>query len=132
MRLIRNNLDTLEGICRSTKVMSAAFASLEHAADPFALVSEYRNCIEEQLKNFDEKMCSIMDDLNDRTTWADRMRNCHKMMRVLTMNLAFWGKPEWNWNEVSEAMAYLRAVAEGAEATLMTNEPEQTEGTTAP
>ncbi|MEK7135920.1 MAG: hypothetical protein AAB831_02035 [Patescibacteria group bacterium] len=132
MPLKRNAMDTLEGIARGTETLGDLFIALKDEADPFTAVSGYRESVEETLKSLDERMCLIMRDLNDRTTWANRMRGCHRMMRIITMNLAVWGKPEWNWEEVAEAMGFLRAVTEGAEMTLMINKPEASENATAP
>ena len=133
MALKREKLDTIEGIDSSTQAMTFFFANLKDEADPFGLVSKYRQDVEKTLQNLDARMCAIMNVIDDRIMWASKMRSCHRMMRVITMNLAVWGKPEWSWDEVAEAMAFLRAITQGAESTLWINEPEKpVENTTAP
>jgi hypothetical protein len=124
MKLKRDKLDTLKCILESQAVMNRCFLSIKDEDCPLDKVENYRKCVEEALKELDKRMCTVMTEQSDRIIWARRMKTCIGMMRVITMNLAFWGKPEWNWEEVAEAMAFLEAVKESAELTLKMNEPE--------
>ena len=132
MKLKLAPLDTIEAIQRGANIMTPMFSDLKDEPDPFALVSEYRRNIEDVLKHLDERMCAIMTNQSDRVMWAVRMGSCQRMMRALTMNLAVYGKTECDWNEIGQAMAFLRAVTEGAELTLSMNEPEVAESTITP
>ncbi len=121
-KLERSRLDSPEGIEDGRRVYASMFLSIKDEPHALELVSNYREGVEKTLKRLDEEMCAIMDDLGDRTTWAVRMRECNARLRALTMNLAFWGKPEWSWEEVAEAMGFLRSITEGTDSTLGRNE----------
>ncbi|MDO8566605.1 MAG: hypothetical protein Q7R58_00435 [bacterium] len=127
----RNKIDTLMSLDGRTQDQ-VLLSGLRNMSDPFTIVSCYRYSVEKTLKGLDERMCLIiMQDQDDVTRWANVMRACRGMMRVITMNLAFWGKPEWNWEEVAEAMGFLHAITEGARVTLEMNGSEPAD-TTAP
>lgn len=132
MSITRSRLDTSEGVASGARIYGEAFLDLKKENDPYLLVSNYRQGVEDQLKHLDEKMSVVLTDISDRTMWADRMRSCIKMMRTISMNLAVWGKPEWDWGEIAGAMGYLRAVTEGAEMTLGLNEQKQVETAATP
>lgn len=123
MPLKRPQLDSLERISSGARIYGAMFTEIQKEQNPFELLSNYREGVEKTLEHQDERMCKIMHDLGDRTMWASRMRMCHTAMRVMTMNLAVWGKPEFSWEETSGAMGLLRAITEGADITLSVNEP---------
>lgn len=116
--LLRNPVDTPEGISKATLSLARVFSGLlSGVEDQGAFVSKFQKSIEITLKELDEKMRAATRDEKDIAEWARRMRECEAKMDILRK------KPRGGSEEIVVAMGYLRAVIEGTEMTLMLNRP---------
>ena len=96
-------------------VLAVLFAGIKEEDDPRNLVSEFRQNTERILQNLDAQIVPLLTNEADRTMWACVMRICVSKLRTITMNLAVWGTSEWSWEEVNNAMGYIRATIESGE-----------------
>lgn len=87
--------------------------------DAGSRVAEFRRKIEPEIEKLDrEVLALIANDQDAKRTWKVRKEVCRQQLRRLTMNIAFWGRDEWDWNEVEYAMAYLYTVCDDVDAVL--------------
>lgn len=65
-----------------------------------------------ELRNLDETVRAYVREENDRVMWTCLLRACNDRIRIVSMNLFFWGKPEWRCEEVVEAISFVAAVVD--------------------
>lgn len=113
---VSKNIDHYLGpdaIARSVSFYLTGFADLPFQNGSQDQIPEYRSKIEKTLNAVDQKITDLLKSDTERLIfWAARMKMCTRQFRVLEKNLAFKGKPHWDWAEVISAMSLLEATKE--------------------
>lgn len=128
MPIKRAELDTTEKFATSVSVYAGMFGDMRQQKDALEGVQNARIGFEARLKRIDAAMSKFLKETIDLTLWGVRMRGCIKKFHTLDKNLAFIEKPQYDWDEVTESLAFLFAVIQGAEETLYLNGIDMNEG----
>lgn len=99
--------------------------SLIHAGEEYALYAtlEFEHGIRMALKELDEEVRLVIRGESNLVMWTCLLKACHDSLRAITMNLRFWGEPEWDWKEVIEAVSFIAAVVENTSVMLEERTP---------
>lgn len=82
--------------------------------------------LEREIADLDKRVRAIVREEGDVVMWNCHMRACGEKRRLVVMNLAIWGSPEFDLTEIVEAMSYIRTVADNTKAMLKLHEPKDT------
>lgn len=126
--------DTIEMIGIFSGNWTTGLKGMVNAPNGINAVIKLRACLEALLKKIDAAMTDLIlkegDDANaDLTNWAARVDSCRRMFDILDKNIPFAGKRQWNDDEVSQALGFVKAVCEGATLTLWHNGIDLDQGT---
>jgi len=125
MSLLKDSVDDLRQIQIAIAIwVSTAGEEIKEKRNVEA-VRKFVENLESNLRNLDQRMTAVIKKNGtdqDLVMWAVRMRQLLSNARTITMNLAFWGKHEWSWQEVINSMAYLYEVMRASESTIELNE----------
>jgi len=81
-------------------------------------VLEFECGIRIALKELDDEARLVIRDESNLVMWRCLLGACHDNLRTISMNLRFWGEPEWNWKEVIDAVSFIAAVVENTSTML--------------
>lgn len=121
MPIRRAEMDTIEKFPTVVAVYADTFREARQQKNAVEGVQSSKDGFEARLKRVDAVMSNFLKETIDLTLWGVRMKVCVKQLYALDKNLAFTGKPQFDWDEVAQAMGFLLATIEGAEDTLHLN-----------
>lgn len=104
------------------EVMAVGLQSLKDQEDPLGEVTRLRSGFETRLQKVSEKIQALfLSQGKDVIRWANRVDICLKNFDTIDKNLPFWGKRQWNWDEVIKALALVFTIIQEAEGILLNN-----------
>lgn len=90
----------------------------------FYALSDFECGMRMALKELDEEVRLVIRDESNLVMWTCLLKACHSNLRTITMNLRFWGEPEWNRKEVIEAVSFIAAVVENTSTMIGEQTPQ--------
>jgi hypothetical protein len=129
--MFRNN--TFVAAHKSAREFAADLtAHLVHIGERHTLhaVLEFECGIRIALKELNEEVHLVIRDESNLVMWTCLLGACHDNLRTISMNLRFWGEPEWNWKEVIEATSFIAAVVENTSTMIGEQTPPPTTAVT--
>ncbi len=122
MAIKRSVKDSPEEIIKSMEVLSEVFDMFRGMSDGVSKIKQYRKMAEKTLRNLDHGFAKILNsDETETVRWAGRMKFCVQMLYEIDRNLAFAGKPQFDWAKVIGAITFLEVHIKASESTLELN-----------
>lgn len=122
--MFRNN--TFVAAHHKAREFAADFTEhLTHIGEKHAFdsVEEFETGIKMALSELDKEVRALIREERDLVMWTCLLGACHDSLRTITMNLRFWGEPQWRWKEVIDALSFIAAVTENTTMMLAEYEP---------
>ncbi len=98
---------------------------LHHVGEEHTLDSiiEFEAGFKMVIKELDEEVRAIIHEESDLVMWTCLLDACYDNLRTITMNIHFWGEPQWHWKETIEAASFIAAVIENTTDMLTKHRP---------